>query len=105
MAKNPWIDFLSSYRKKHPKMSMKQAMKSAASEYKKKGRKKSQKEVTFGPDVKVVQKADQKVGGAIYEEPTKSEPRAGMSVVSKMPKLKGGRPEPRMPKLKGELSI
>ena len=27
--------------------------------------------MTFGPDVKVVQKADQKVGGAIYEEPTK----------------------------------
>ena len=38
--KNPWIEFLSSYRKKHPKMSMKQAMKSAASEYKK-GKKKA----------------------------------------------------------------
>ena len=40
MAKNPWIDFLSSWRKSHPKMSMKQAMKSAASSYKKKKKKK-----------------------------------------------------------------
>ena len=40
MAKNPWIDFLVAYRKKHPKMSMKQAMKSAASAYKKNGKKK-----------------------------------------------------------------
>ena len=39
--------------------------------------------------MKVVQQADQKVGGAILIEPTKPEPRAG--VVSKMPKLKGER--------------
>ena len=33
---NPWISFLSSYRKSHPKLSMKQAMKSGAVEYRKK---------------------------------------------------------------------
>ena len=31
--------------------------------------------MTSEPDVKVVQKADQKVGGAIYKEPTKPEPQ------------------------------
>ena len=31
--------------------------------------------MTFGPDVKIVQKADQKVGGAIHLEPTKPEPQ------------------------------
>ena len=50
--------------------------------------------MTFGPDVKIVQKADQKVGGAIHIEPTKPAPRA----VSKMPKLREGRPAPLMPK-------
>ena len=58
--------------------------------------------MTFGPDVKIVQRADQKVGGAIHLEPTKPEPGAGMAVVSKLPKLKEGRPAPLMPKLMGE---
>jgi hypothetical protein len=41
MAKNPWIDFLSKYRKSHPKLSMKDCMKKAATEYRKqKGKKK-----------------------------------------------------------------
>ena len=33
--KNPWLDFLKSYRAKHPKLTMKNAMKSAAVEYRK----------------------------------------------------------------------
>jgi hypothetical protein len=33
---NPWIQFLTSYRKSHKGMNMKQAMKSAAVEWKKK---------------------------------------------------------------------
>jgi hypothetical protein len=36
MAKNPWIDFLSAYRKSHKSLSMSQAMKAAAVEYRKK---------------------------------------------------------------------
>ena len=36
MAGNPWITFLSAYRKKHSSLNMKQAMKAAAKEYKKK---------------------------------------------------------------------
>ena len=32
---NKWIAFLQTYRKKHPSLSMKQAMKSAAVEWKK----------------------------------------------------------------------
>jgi hypothetical protein len=32
---NKWLSFLSEYRKKHSGMSLKQAMKSASSEYKK----------------------------------------------------------------------
>ena len=43
---NPWLTFLSSWRKSHPKVSMKQAMKAAAKEYKKKkvtGKKKKSK--------------------------------------------------------------
>ena len=32
---NKWIQFLQAYRRKHPKLSMKQAMKSAAVEWKK----------------------------------------------------------------------
>ena len=36
MAKNPWIDFLSSWRKSHPKQNMRTAMKSAAVAYRKK---------------------------------------------------------------------
>ena len=39
MAKNPWIDFLNQYRKKHPKLSMKECMKKAAAEYKKRKKK------------------------------------------------------------------
>ena len=35
MAKNPWIDFLSTYRKSHKSLSMSQAMKAAAVEYRK----------------------------------------------------------------------
>ena len=42
---NKWLEFLKSYRKKHPSLSMKEAMKAASKEYKKapakaKGRKK-----------------------------------------------------------------
>jgi hypothetical protein len=33
---NAWIQFLSAYRKRHPKLSMKQAMKSASVEWAKK---------------------------------------------------------------------
>ena len=67
---NPWISFLSSWRKSHPKVSMKQAMRLAAKDYKKKGtttkkKVKKVKKVSFGPDVKIVQKATQKVGGSI----------------------------------------
>jgi hypothetical protein len=41
---NPWLSFLSEYRKKHKGMSLKQAMKSASAEYKKKnGTKKPKK--------------------------------------------------------------
>ena len=43
---NPWIAFLASYRKKHPKLSMKAAMKSGAIEYRKQsagGKKKAKK--------------------------------------------------------------
>ena len=43
---NVWITFLSAYRKKHPKLSMKAAMKAAAVEYRKKkggAKKKAQK--------------------------------------------------------------
>ena len=43
MAKNPWIEFLGSWRKSHPKVSMKNAMKQAAKDYKKKGGKKAKK--------------------------------------------------------------
>ena len=43
MAKNPWIDFLVSWRKSHPKVSMKNAMKQAAKDYKKKGGEKAKK--------------------------------------------------------------
>ena len=43
MAKNAWIDFLVSWRKSHPKVSMKNAMKLAAKDYKKKGKKKTKK--------------------------------------------------------------
>ena len=35
MAKNPWIDFLSAYRKSHKSLSMSQAMEAAAVEYRK----------------------------------------------------------------------
>mgnify|MGYP003717917997 CR=1 FL=1 len=49
MAKNVWISFLAKYRKAHPKLSMKQAMKQGAVAYraqkgggtKKKGKKKN----------------------------------------------------------------
>ena len=40
---NPWISFLSSWRKSHPKVSMKQAMRLAAKDYKKKGTTKKKK--------------------------------------------------------------
>ena len=43
MAKNPWIDFLVSWRRSHPKVSMKNAMKQAAKDYKKKAKKKAKK--------------------------------------------------------------
>ena len=45
MAKNPWIDFLSAFRKSHPKLSMSQAMKQAAVKYRaqKKGGSKKKK--------------------------------------------------------------
>ena len=33
MARNPWIDFLSAFRKSHPKLSMSSAMKQAAVKY------------------------------------------------------------------------
>ena len=36
MAGNPWLVFLKQYRARHSKLSMKQAMKSAAVEYRKK---------------------------------------------------------------------
>ena len=39
-GKNPWISFLSSWRRSHPKVSMKNAMKEAAKDYKK-GKKKA----------------------------------------------------------------
>ena len=42
-GKNPWISFLSSWRRSHPKVSMKNAMKQAAKDYKKKGKKKAKK--------------------------------------------------------------
>ena len=32
---NKWLEFLKAYRKKHPSLSMKQAMKAASKEYKK----------------------------------------------------------------------
>lgn len=40
---NPWLAFLKQYRKKHPSMSLKQAMKSASSEYKKAPKKSTKK--------------------------------------------------------------
>ena len=43
MAKNVWLDFLSKWRRSHPKVSMKQAMKQAAVAYRKSGKKKSKK--------------------------------------------------------------
>jgi len=36
---NVWLTFLKAFRKKHPKMSMKEAMKAAAVEYRKKPKK------------------------------------------------------------------
>jgi len=33
--KNPWLDFLKSYRRSHPKLNMKSAMKAAAVEWRK----------------------------------------------------------------------
>ena len=58
MAKNVWLDFLSSWRKSHPKVSMKQAMKLAAKDYKKKStkKKKSKKSKKYCPAGQIFKK-------------------------------------------------
>ena len=44
-GKNPWIQHLSAYRKKHPGQSLKQAMRGAKAGYTKVGKKKTSKAV------------------------------------------------------------
>ena len=40
---NKWVSFLNAYRKRHPKLSMKQAMRQGAVEYRKSGAAKTKK--------------------------------------------------------------